>query len=363
MSLSFIFEKNLKAQIVSVLINGNNRTARQLFYDIKKKGLSITLRGVYKALNELLKQKVVIKYSTDYEINPKWVSGLGNDANKALKKLLEKNLISVEEMQHPCNCGKGHTEGFCSLCYELICSHCGKKEFQHNQCGIKCLNCTCGHSQGVCVICGEKVCLACGKEIWSHEHQFCKPQNAEMNIAILEVDHDCWYSNLSEKYSEEIMLNNFSDREDKKVETHSGILKIKTQNQRKVVEKILKQGSIKIAKLIHKKDDIYYLRTRAKINKSVDLLTKVNKSVLLNPVLAEDSKEQNLIISSSAKEMKALSKGLEEFGGKVKLICQEKFNINDIGKIKNKKINKFLALVPKTELLDAIQSVRLMGEV
>ena len=76
MSLSFVLEKSLKAQIVSILVRGQNRTAKQLFYELKKKGLSVTLRGIYKALDELLKQKVLIKYGTDYEINPEWISGL-----------------------------------------------------------------------------------------------------------------------------------------------------------------------------------------------------------------------------------------------------------------------------------------------
>ena len=76
---------------------------------------------------------------------------LGNDANKALRKLLEKNLlgIQVKDLKHPCDCGKEYAEGFCSLCYETICSHCGIRQIKHHNCEISCMNCKCGHSSGI----------------------------------------------------------------------------------------------------------------------------------------------------------------------------------------------------------------------
>ena len=173
------------------------------------------------------------------------------------------------------------------------------------------------------------------------------------------MDHQCWFSNTSEKYPEEIILNSFSDKQDVNTNTHSGIVKIHTDDKHKLLSRIINQDIIKEAKLIHKIKDAYYIRTRAYSNKSVDEFTRTNNSILLNPVIARDSKEQNLIIAPSHKEMKAMSKGLQEFGGKVRLICAESFKTNQIHKIQNPKIKEFLEKVPMNELLESLQKVRL----
>lgn len=284
---------------------------------------------------------------------------LGKDSNEALKKLLEKNLLGLhaKDLKQLCSCGKGYIEGFCSVCNEVVCSHCGFQEMQHNLWSATCINCQIGNHEEICSKCGQPVCLRCGKKKWFHEHQFCKAENQQLKIGILEVDHDCWFSNISEKTDQSIMLNNFSDRKDIQTGTHSGILKIELDNKRKTIGKILKQDIIKEAKLIHKHNKNYFLKTRALIDKSVDEFSKANHSILLNPVIAIDSKEQNLIISPSNKEMRKLSKGLQEFGGKVRLITTEDFDIHNIKGIKNKQISKFLQKVPKKELLDNIQKI------
>ena len=363
MSLSVLLEKNLKAQIIRILISGTTRTAEQLFAEIKKRGVTCTKRGVYKALSELVQKKVIIKYSTNYEMNAEWIAELGTDANKALRKLLEKNLLGVQvkDLHHQCACNHGVAEGFCSLCYELTCPHCSIKSFKHILCHSTCMNCRYCYSEDVCIRCNEKSCKSCSKELWVHEHSFCNKKNNEANVAILEVDHECWFSNTSERYPEDILLSNFSDRLDKKRGTHSGVIKIEAKDKNKLLGRVLKQGLIREARLIHKTKDAYYVKTRADINKSVDEFTKKNKSELLNPIIARDSKEQNLILSLSQQEMRALSKGLQEFGGKVKLVSLEQFNVNKMDQIKNKKIREFLAKVPKKELLDSLQKVRLRG--
>src|SRR3989344_4935842 len=206
MSLSILFEKSLKAQIVSILLSGNSRTAEQIFIELKKKSSSFTKRGIYKALNELLNQKFILKYNANYEISPEWISLLSNDATKAIKSLLERNLIgiNVRELKALCDCGKGYAEGFCSICNESICSNCGKK-------------------------------------IWIHEHQFCKKQDKQIEIGILEVDHDCWFANASENENEIVVLNSFSDKQDKINNTHSGILKISKENKSKLINQIQKE--------------------------------------------------------------------------------------------------------------------------
>src|SRR3989344_4342923 len=140
MSLSILFEKSLKAQIVNILLSGNSRTAEQIFIELKKKSLSFTKRGVYKALNELLNQKLILKYNTNYEISQEWLSLLNNDLTKAIKSLLERNLIgiTVKELKALCDCGKGYAEGFCYVCNEPICSHCGFAELTHDDCSSTC---------------------------------------------------------------------------------------------------------------------------------------------------------------------------------------------------------------------------------
>src|SRR3989339_908070 len=116
--ISTLFERNLKSKIAGILIRGDSKTAKQLFYDLKKKGTSVTTRGIFKALSELLQDKVIIKYQTIYEINPEWISQLEKNSRQALIKLLESKPIGIEaeNLQQMCDCQRGHTEGFCSIC-------------------------------------------------------------------------------------------------------------------------------------------------------------------------------------------------------------------------------------------------------
>ena len=359
MSLSILFEKSLKAQIVNILLSGNSRTAEQIFIELKKKSLSFTKRGVYKALNELLNQKFILKYNANYEISPEWISLLSNDATKAIKSLLERNLIgiNVRELKALCDCGKGYAEGFCSICNESICSHCGFEELIHDDCSSTCLSCNYGHQEGICPKCNKPICLKCGKKIWIHEHQFCKKQDKQIEIGILEVDHDCWFANASENENEIVVLNSFSDKQDKINNTHSGILKISKENKSKLINQIQKEKSFKEIKPFHQTDKYSYLRTRALINKSVDEFTKENRSVLLNPILAIGGKEQNLILSPSQKEMKQLSKMLRESGGNARILKAGHF---DIRYIKDKEIKRLIEIASKKELMEGIQRVRLV---
>lgn len=360
--LSLLLEKNLKSQIANILIRGQSRTAKQIVNELKKKGINVTARGVYKSLNELLKKKVIIKYETSYEINPEWISEIGKDSNQALKKMLDKNSLGIHasELKEMCSCNHGYTEGFCELCQWTVCSHCGSKEIRHINCEASCINCQCGHHEGTCVECGKPSCLRCGKEMWVHEHQFCNKKEKKANIGIVEVDHECWFSNLSEKHHEPISLNSFSDEKDRKIGTHSGIIKIEMEDKRRAIRDITKQSTIREARLVHKTDKTYYIRTRASINKSVDEFTKSNSSILLNPIIANDSKEKNLIISPSQKEMRRLAKGLQEFGGKARIITTEDLDMNNLDKINNKKISGLLEKVPKKELLNNLQKMRLL---
>jgi len=360
--LSLLLEKNLKSQIASILIRGQSRTAKQIFYELKKQGINAARSGVYKALTELLNKKIIIKYQSDYQINPQWISQVGKDSNQALKKMLDVSLLGSEisDMKEVCDCDNGYIEGFCEVCHEPVCNHCGFKDIRHANCGVHCLNCDCGNQDSICGKCGQPSCPRCGKDIWVHENQFCQDKERRATIGIIEVDHDCWFSNISEKHHEQIILNSFSDKIDQKNATHSGVLKIEVDDKHKTISNLNNQQIMRGAKLIHKSGKTHYIRTRAAINRSVDEFTKQNQSILLNPVIAVDSKEQNLIISPSKKEMRNLSKGLQEFGGKVRIITTEEFNMHDISGMENSRIKEFLDKVPKKELLDNMQRLRLM---
>ncbi len=54
-----------------------------------------------------------------------------------------------------------------------------------------------------------------------------------------------------------------------------------------------------------------------------------------------------------------MSKGLQEFGGKVRLICTESFKTNQLHKIQNTRIKEFLEKVPTKELIDNLQRIML----
>lgn len=357
--ISPLFEKNLKSQIVALLIRGDSRTARQITHLLKKKGIHVTERAVYKALNELVSQKAILNYHGDYEINPDWLSELEKDSKQALRDMLEPKALGqqAQRLGTSCLCGKGDTEAFCSSCHDLICSHCGFKEVRHVHCGVDCLNCQCGHQEGKCIKCGKSACLRCANAVWMHEYSFCKNKEKEAVIGILKVDHDCWFSNLSERYHDTMVLNSFSDKKDEYIATHSGVVRIGAKDKHKVIAALLHQRAVKEARLIHQNKETYFIRTRALMNRSVDEFTKSNGSILLNPVVALDSKEQNLILAPSMLEMRQLSHGLQEFGGMVKLLTTECFSVGKVHQIKNNRIKTFLSRVPKVELLRALQKI------
>lgn len=70
-------------------------------------------------------------------------------------------------------------------------------------------------------------------------------------------------------------------------------------------------------------------------------------------------RKQSLIIAPSQTEMKAMSKSLQELGGKIRLICAESFKANQIHKLQNPRIKEFLEKVPTKELLDNVQRIML----
>jgi hypothetical protein len=101
------------------------------------------------------------------------------------------------------------------------------------------------------------------------------------------------------------------------------------------------------------------LRTRALFNKSVEDFIRTNKSILLNPVLAYKSKERNLIVSPSYKEIEKLLKGLSKYG-KCKITASEEIEVVNLAFPKSKEIITFIKSVDKKDLENAAQKVRVM---
>mgnify|MGYP001563444214 FL=1 len=101
------------------------------------------------------------------------------------------------------------------------------------------------------------------------------------------------------------------------------------------------------------------LRTRNIFNKSVEDFERKNKSILLNPVLAHNAKEENLIISPSYKEIDKLLKGLSKYG-KCKITASEEIEIHNLDSAKSKEIMTFIKSVDKKDLENAVQKVMVM---
>ena len=101
------------------------------------------------------------------------------------------------------------------------------------------------------------------------------------------------------------------------------------------------------------------LRTRALFDKSVEQSVKKNRAILLNPIKASDTKERNLIIAPSYKEINQLMKSLNE-KGRCRLITSEEVELNRLNSLKSREICSFVQDVNKKDLNSAIQKIHLM---
>jgi len=226
----------------------------------------------------------------------------------------------------------------------------------HYDCSKKCR-----HEESVvgkCENCHKDVCILCAKEVWTHFSENCTKESEKIVLGILEVDHECWFADLSERTEAPIALNSFCDSRDMGLGTHSGQIIIQSADQGMAVGQLLRNRQIVEVKPIYA-DKQVILRTRAIFNKSVDDLVKRNKSILLNPIEANDTKERNLIISPSLKEMRNLVKVLNEFGN-CKLVACEEITANRIDSSGSKEIRNFVKKVNENDLNSAIQKIRLI---
>jgi len=140
--------------------------------------------------------------------------------------------------------------------------------------------------------------------------------------------------------------------------THSGSISIDKSDRKVALSHIIKHKQIVEVKPIYANGKLV-LRTRALFNKSVEDFIRTNKSILLNPVLAYKSKERNLIVSPSYKEIEKLLKGLSKYG-KCKITASEEIEVVNLASPKSKEIITFIKSVDKKDLENAAQKVRVM---
>ena len=359
-----IFPKSdTRSQIISVLSEEFPLSFRKISNKLKEKySRYLSEKEIYRRLLLMQKEGILHKENNEYSINPKWLDSLDKFKEKVVKNYIAGNIPQKNKSKlyslskHKCSCGKGNSEGFCYVCNEPVCSECAEKTRLHYNCSEKCEHKK--GSKGVCVNCQEDACAFCSKEVWTHYSENCIKKPETIVLGILEVDHECWFADLSEKTETPIVLDSFMDATDFSMGTHSGRVIIPNSFRKTAIEQLQKNRQIVEVKPIFV-DKQVILRTRALFNKSVDEFVRLNKSVLLNPIEANDTKERNLIISPSLKEIRNLVNGLKEFGN-CKIIACEEISTKKMGYPESKEIDSFIKKVNEDDLNSAVQTVKLM---
>lgn len=354
-----IFPKSdIRNRIISILSEDFPLSFRKI-----SNKLNVSDRTLYRILNLMVEEGILIKEDGQYLINSEWLKNIEKLKEKIIKNYADSHLEQAKKqrviaLSKPmCSCNKNYAEGFCFVCNEPVCFECGEKTRMHYSCSEKCDSCE-NETIGKCANCLKDVCLNCSKEVWTHFSENCIKTHDKVVIGILEVDHQCWFADLSEKLDKPIVLNSFIDEQDTLLGTHSGRVTIQTTDKKMVINQLLKHKQIVEVKPLYTSKQLV-LRTRALFNKSVDEFVRKNKSILLNPIRAEDTKERNLIISPSINEIRNLIRGLNEFGS-CKIIACEEVGINRITSINSKEILSFVKMVDKSDLDNAVQKIRLM---
>lgn len=360
-----IFPKSdIRSQIVSILSEDFPLSFRKISNKLRKNfSKTISDKALYRTIALMIDEEILIKENGEYLINAKWLDNLEKFKEKVVKKYIEGNLAQKDKQKiyalakQQCSCGKGFAEGFCFVCNEPVCSECGEKTRMHYSCSKKCEHCK-EEPVGKCANCLKDVCISCSKEVWAHFSENCIKKPEKVVLGILEVDHECWFADLSEKTETPIVLNSFMDDRDEILGTHSGRVVVSAENKQAIISQLLKHRQVVEVKPLFMDKQII-LRTRALFNKSVDEFVRKNKSILLNPIEANDTKERNLIISPSHKEINTLVKGLNEFGN-CKLVASEEIEMQKINSPISKEIKTFVNLVNKEDLDSAVQKMRLI---
>lgn len=348
-------------KIVDILSEESPLSFKKLSIKLRKKyAITVTNSAIYKLIAYMIKEKILTKKEGEYSINSEWLDNIDKFKDKVVSRSIKDNMQNLELVnlaKQECSCEKGSAEGFCYVCNEPVCSQCGEKTRMHYSCSTKCKNCE-KESRGKCVSCLRDACSECSKEVWAHHPDNCIKNPDKIIVGILEVTHKCWFADLSGKLKNPIMLNSFIDEKDKELGTHSGSISIENSDRKVALSHIIKHKQIVEVKPIYANGKLV-LRTRALFNKSVEDFIRTNKSILLNPVLAYKSKERNLIVSPSYKEIEKLLKGLSKYG-KCKITASEEIEVVNLASPKSKEIITFIKSVDKKDLENAAQKVRVM---
>lgn len=360
-------ESDIRNQIISILTEDFPLSFRKINNKLRKDySKSISDKALYRILALMIKDKILINEKHEFSINSAWLDNLDKFTENISKKYIGGNINEKEKrkiysfVKQECSCKKGYAEGFCFVCNEPICPECGEKTRLHYSCDAKCKNCD-DNFVGKCENCQKDVCSECSKEVWSHFSENCNKKSEKVVVGILEVDHECWFADLSEKLDNPIILDSFMDEKDPILKTHSGRIIIEKSDQDKAIKFLLKHKQITEINPLSL-DKKVVLRTRALFKKSVDESVRKNKSILLNPINAMDTKERNLIISPSKKEITKLLSVLNETG-KCRIIDSEEVEMGNLNEISSKQILSFINVVDKSDLNSAMQKIRLMKRI
>lgn len=108
---------NTKDAVISILTTDWPLSLRQIFYNIKKSyGYSSSYQAVYKAVKELLQEKVLTSKDKKYELNIDWVKKL-----QSFTDIVETNYYAKERMHKLSGIKEsGHKEDIIILNFESI---------------------------------------------------------------------------------------------------------------------------------------------------------------------------------------------------------------------------------------------------
>ncbi|HLC63124.1 MAG TPA: hypothetical protein VJJ21_02285 [Candidatus Nanoarchaeia archaeon] len=101
----FSKETKTKSNILEILSQEWPLTAKKIFFNTKKSAKSVSYQAVFKALQELVKEKVITKEGREYYISPIWTQKSNILLKNLQEKYEEKGLITskkeVEELNFP----------------------------------------------------------------------------------------------------------------------------------------------------------------------------------------------------------------------------------------------------------------------
>jgi hypothetical protein len=93
LDLSVYEEDSCKNKIFTVLTMTQGMRAKSLYNFLKKRyAITQTYQAVYKVLNELVNQKILVKEDLEYRVNTDWVKG-ECERLKSLLDQLSKNQV------------------------------------------------------------------------------------------------------------------------------------------------------------------------------------------------------------------------------------------------------------------------------